>query len=209
MPSASPPPSRAPRSDALANRQKLLASAAEIVKARGPNVPMAEIAEHAGVGVATLYRNFPNRELLLSALICRSLEGVLARARSIAADDGPALAAIGRFFDETIAHRDELILPLHGAPLLADKRIAALRRQIRETLSAVLARGRADGSIRADATAFDIILTGASLAEPLANVPQWTRHARRQARIYLAGLRAGDDPAPSPARRRGTRDRAR
>lgn len=186
-------PSRAKRSDAIANRERLLAAAADAVRTSGEKVPMADIAERAGVGVGTLYRHFPTRERLFAGLVCRSLESVRERVRAAAGRPGPAIEAIDWFFDQTIAHRDELFLPLHGAPVVPDEQIAALQRQIRTELEAVLARGRGDGTIRPDVTATDIIIAGAGLAQPLAQVAQWDRTARRQARILLAGLRAADD----------------
>ena len=59
---------RAPRSDAAANRDRLLAAATVAVKHDGEKVPMATVAAQAGVGVGTLYRHYPTREALLSAL---------------------------------------------------------------------------------------------------------------------------------------------
>ena len=49
------------RRDALENRARLLAAAREVFVERGLNVMLEEIAHHAGVGVATMYRNFPSR----------------------------------------------------------------------------------------------------------------------------------------------------
>jgi hypothetical protein len=49
------------RRDALSNREKILTVAAELMAQRGRNVPLAEIAEAAGVGVGTFYRGWPDR----------------------------------------------------------------------------------------------------------------------------------------------------
>ncbi len=191
------PRRRSIRRDALVNREKLLEAAAEAVRARGEKVPMAEVAELAGVGVGTLYRHFPTREALLSALTERSLLGVLGRVRAAAAEDRPAIEALGRFFEQTIEHRDELILPFHGGPPVLDARSQALEHEIRNVLEQVLARGREDRSIRTDATATDIIVAGAQLAQPLPHVTPWDQLARRQARVLLAGLGVTDDtPLP-------------
>ena len=67
-PEQSPVRRRAVRSDALFNREKILAAAAETLATRGQNVPLAEIAGAAGVGVGTLYRGFPDRTALMHAL---------------------------------------------------------------------------------------------------------------------------------------------
>jgi AcrR family transcriptional regulator len=196
------PPSheRALRSDAAANRERVLAAAAVAVRRDGERVPMATIAAEAGVGIGTVYRHFPTRAALLAALSRRAYRLVLDHARTAADADGPAVDAIARFLAQTIAARDDLVLPLHGGPVSLDAQTLALRAEIRELLEQVLTRGRRDGSIRADATATDIIITGAMLAQPLAHVTDWDRLARRQAEIYVAGL-APTRLSPAPRRR--------
>ncbi len=185
------PISRAPRSDALANREKLLSAALLAITARGVNVPMADIAHRAGVGNGTLYRHFPTRECLINALVHRSLEGVLRRAQAAAAEDGPAIDSIAGFFEQTIVHREELmVLPLHGGPVPLDARSGALRREARQALDDIIARGRRDGSVRADVTATDLVVIGAQLAQPLRQVPNWDDIARRQAELSLRGIAA-------------------
>jgi AcrR family transcriptional regulator len=191
---------RALRSDAAANRERVLAAAAVAVRRDGERVPMATIADEAGVGIGTVYRHFPTRAALLAALSQRAFRLVLDHARNAADADGPAVDAIARFFAQTIAARDDLVLPLHGGPVSLDAQTRALRAEIRELLEQVLARGRRDGSIRADATATDIIITGAMLAQPLAHVTDWDRLARRQAEIYVAGLAATRSSLPPPRR---------
>ena len=180
---------RVPRSDARANRERLLATAAAEIRARGDHVPMAEIADRAGVGVGTLYRHFPTREHLLAALTTRAFALVLQHARAAAESAGPAVDSVGKFFAATIEHRDQLVLPLHGGPSDLDDEARQLQAEIRMVLGALLRRGRRDGSIRADVTPGDIIITAAQFAQPLATIGDWDRRARRQARIYLAGLR--------------------
>jgi AcrR family transcriptional regulator len=191
------------RRDAAANRERLLAAAAVAFRRDGERVPMATIADEAGVGIGTVYRHYPTRAALLAALSRRSWDLVLDHARTAANADGPAVDAIARFLAQTIAARDDLILPLHGGPVLLDDQTLALRAEIRELLEQVLTRGRRDRSIRADATATDIIITGAMLAQPLAHVSDWDRLARRQAEIYVAGLAA--TPSSSRSRRRTSR----
>ena len=165
---------------------------------------MATIADEAGVGIGTLYRHYSTRPALLTALTLRSFRLVLQHARAAALSDEPAPVALEQFFEQTIAARNELILPLHGGPVIHDEQIVALRTEIRNLLEQVLARGRRDRTIRPDATPVDIIITGAMLAQPLPNTADWDQLARRQARIFIAGLAATDPPLPGP---RPTRDR--
>src|SRR3984957_20588562 len=188
------------RRDAAANRERLLAAAAVAFRRDGERVPMATIADEAGVGIGTVYRHYPTRAALLAALAQRSWDLVLDHARTVANAHGPSIDAIARFLEQTIAARDDLILPLHGGPVLLDAETLARRAEIRKLLEQVLSRGRRDRSTGADATATDIIITGAMLAQPLAHVSDWDRLARRQAEIYLAGL--APTPSSPPARRR-------
>jgi AcrR family transcriptional regulator len=191
------------RSDAAANRERVLAAAAVAVRRHGERVPMADIAAAAGVGVGTLYRRYPTRAHLLEALSLRSYRLVREHARRAAAARGPAAAALTGFLDQTIQAGDQLVLPLHGGPVVRDPESIRIRAEISGLLDEVLARGRADGTIRADATAIDVILAGALLAQPLPHVRDWDRLARRQARIFVDGLAAAAPrrlPGPRPTR---------
>ena len=155
---------------------------------------MATIAAEAGVGVGTVYRHFPTRAKLLAALTMRSYHLVLDHARTALDSDESAPAALEHFFRQTIAAGDDLILPLHGGPVSVDEKTVALRTEISDLLVQVLARGRADGTIRGDVSAVDIIITGAMLAQPLPHAANWEQLARRQAAIYVAGLAKTTDP---------------
>jgi AcrR family transcriptional regulator len=182
------------RSDAAANRERILAAATIAVRRDGERVPMATIAEQAGVGIGTLYRHFPTRPALLAALTLRSFELVLQHARAAALSDELAPTALEQFFERTIAARNQLILPLHGGPVIHDGQIVALRAEIRSLLEQVLTRGRREATIRPDATPSDIIIAGAMLAQPLPHTADWDQLARRQARIFVAGLAATGQP---------------
>jgi AcrR family transcriptional regulator len=195
---------RRPRSDAAANRERILAAATIAVRRDGERVPMATIADEAGVGIGTLYRHYSTRPALLAALTLRSFHLVLQHARAAALSDEPGAVALTQFFEQTIAARNEFILPLHGGPVIHDEKIVAVRTEIRNLLEQVLARGRRDRTIRPDATPDDIILTGAMLAQPLPHAADWDQLARRQARVFVAGLAATDPPLSDtrPTRRR-------
>ena len=67
--------SRSPtrRADAERNRDKILAAARTAFADSDAEVSMAEISRRAGVGMATLYRNFPGRRELLEALYTEAL----------------------------------------------------------------------------------------------------------------------------------------
>ncbi|MCC2980678.1 TetR/AcrR family transcriptional regulator [Sphingomonas sp. IC4-52] len=78
--------SRAPRRDAQERREALIASAVLCFTAEGYRVPLDTIAERAGVGRGTLYRNFKDRDALVVAIFSREadrLEQVIDPARPL------------------------------------------------------------------------------------------------------------------------------
>jgi hypothetical protein len=86
-----------------------------------------------------------------------------------------------------VASRTRALLSGRNRPLASYCRAVSGSRAA-DTLGRVLQRGREDGTIRSDVTAFDLIVFGALLAQPLPHVPDWKHTARRQAAIYLDGL---------------------
>src|ERR687889_852635 len=56
------------RADAERNRARILAAASEVFAERGLDVSLDDIAAHAGVGVGTVYRRFPDKDALIDAL---------------------------------------------------------------------------------------------------------------------------------------------
>ena len=93
-------PAPARRADAERNRDKILAAARAAFADPEAEVSMAEISRRAGVGMATLYRNFPGRQELLEALYTDEVDAVCTAAETIDGETpGAALAAwLHRFF---------------------------------------------------------------------------------------------------------------
>jgi AcrR family transcriptional regulator len=69
-------PSPTRRADAERNRGKILAAARSAFADPEADISMAEISRRAGVGMATLYRNFPGRRELLEALYTDEVSAV-------------------------------------------------------------------------------------------------------------------------------------
>ena len=95
------------RADAERNRDKILAVARAAFADRDAEVSMAEISRRAGVGMATLYRNFPGRQELLEALYTDEVNAVCTAAETINGETpGAILAAwLHRFFAFTTSKR--------------------------------------------------------------------------------------------------------
>ena len=87
------------RADAQKNRELILSAAEELFLAKGADVPLEEVAKHAGVGIGTLYRRFPTREALLAAT---SNERFLSLAQTSRARDPelPPVDAVRAYLEE-------------------------------------------------------------------------------------------------------------
>ncbi len=143
------------RKDALRNREAILGAARELFSERG-DVPMYEVARRAGVGQATLYRNFPDRRNLVSALLQEHTE----RAERIAAehaDDPDAFFVLLREIVETMAG-------FHALSDLAreDKCLGSALERRRERLAELLRdslrTAKAAGTLRRDLALDDVFL---------------------------------------------------
>src|ERR1700734_400954 len=88
------------RAAAARNRDKVLAAARAAFADPDAEVSMAEIARRAGVGMATLYRNFPGRRELLEALYIDEVNAVCDAAETFEAETPGAVFAawLHRFF---------------------------------------------------------------------------------------------------------------
>ena len=183
-----PPAPRQPRKDALRNRERVLDAATELLRTEGERVPMATIAERAGVGVGTVYRHFPTREDLFAELVFRSFGLALDNARAAAAHDGPARDGIRAFFLATLRDRDRFVLPLHGGPAVFTDATRERQAEVRVALRALLDRGVAAGELRDDLTPEDLIVATSLLSRPLPGTGDWDRLARRQIDLLIEGL---------------------
>lgn len=179
---------RESRRESAANRERVLTAATIALKRDGARVPLATIAADAGVGIATLYRNYPSREALLLALTDRSYRLILGEAQRAADSAAPAIECVGSFLEATLRLRADLVMPLLGGPVPLDEDAIALRATIQKALNRLVERGRRDGTVRRDVTGIDIIITSALLIQGLATAPEWDRMARRHASVYLDGL---------------------
>src|SRR5260221_13210515 len=93
-------PSPTRRADAERNRDKILAAARSAFADPEAEVSMAEISRRAGVGMATLYRNFPGRRELLEALFTDEVNAICQAAETVDGETpGAVLTAwLHRFF---------------------------------------------------------------------------------------------------------------
>jgi len=182
------------RSDAMVNAERVLAAAIRSGLAEGKNIPLAQIAADAGVGIGTLYRRYPNREALLEALQERAYRILIAEAVDALASGSSGLDSVDRYLRQSFEHRDELVLPLHGAPRSENTESARLRDELKRLIAKIIDRGHSDGSLRPEVTGLTVVRFGAMLAQPMSNVQGWTESAAEQRSVFLRGIAGPTSP---------------
>lgn len=143
------------RKDAQRNREAILAAARELFAESG-DVPMCEIARRAGVGQATLYRNFPDRRDLAAALLGEQMEQTELLAAEHAGDPDAFFVLI-RSVVETIA-RFHALGELAREDACLGSALDRRRQRLAELLKAPLRNAKAAGTVRRDVTLNDVFL---------------------------------------------------
>jgi AcrR family transcriptional regulator len=185
-------PTKPLRADAQRNREKLLAAATELFAQSGTDVPLEAVAAHAGVGIATLYRNFPIRDALVEAAYRSEVAKITAAATELLAEYPPDLALelwTERYLDYVAAKRgmsDALRAIIEsGNDIYADTRA-----QLLAALAALLRAGVDTGTLRPDVAAEDVLsATGSVFLLPQQD--GWREQAGRVLSLIVDGLRYG------------------
>ncbi len=179
---------RPKRADARRNHEKVLAAAREAFAESGESTSLEEIARRAGVGIGTLYRNFPNRQALLEALYVGEVEEVCRMAAELdaARDPWDALSSWFERFIGYIATKQALASEL----LNYLERDAPLFTGCRELLWAagepLLKRAQDAGVVRPDVSIGDVIQMVVGIAKIPTSEPGQAEHI---VRVALDGLR--------------------
>lgn len=179
------------RADAQRNRERILGAARDLVAEAGADATMEDIARRAGVAVGTLYRHFPAKEDLVSAVVDDSVEFIADRAEEAlaAADPGAQMVDLFRVVAERHATDRALKAAAGRLDLEAELETAGPGSAIARAAAAIdtlLARAQATGSVRADLTLADLALLLSAV--PGAEVPVEMR--RRFVDVLIAGLTA-------------------
>lgn len=184
------------RKDAERNRQRILDAAAELFTERGLSVTLNDVARHADVGVGTVYRRFPDKELLIEALFEQRVEEMVTLAEEALTVEDP-WEALTSFLErglELQARDKGLKQILLGTPTGCG-RVVGVRERMLPIVEALVARARESGQLRADVQPEDFAVTqwmlGAVVDYGQGLSPElW----RRYLQLLLRGMRA--DPGP-------------
>ncbi|MET7762647.1 TetR/AcrR family transcriptional regulator [Streptomyces sp. NPDC005336] len=181
---------RSKRADAVRNQQTLLDAAAEVFVTSGIDAPIREIAARAGVGLGTLYRHFPTRADLVTAVYRHQIEACAEAGPNLLADAASPFEALRQWVDLFV----DFLVTKHG---LADalqsdsERFAALHTHFLDRLMPVCAElldaSAAAGDIRPGIQPYELMRGIGNLCIGQDSDPRYD--PRRLIELLLQGLR--------------------
>ena len=187
------------RADAQMHRTLLLDAADKVFSEHGVHVALELVTAQAGVSRATLYRNFPDRDALMGALLERTFEKLEAQAQQLQGR-GDALFCVLEHMASLVA--DSAPVSDHWRAADRDSPVlAGAQQRLTRLVKPLLLQAIASGTCRADLTTKDVILVSSMLGSGLRGRTQAQRRSlsRRALHLLLDGLRAAPahaDTAP-------------
>jgi AcrR family transcriptional regulator len=171
------------RADALRNYEAVLAVAAEVFAANGPDASLDEIARRAGVGNATLYRHFPHRRDLLVAVCVDEVEKLCVLGEELRGSADDAVVSWLHAYIHHVRTRNGL-----AAAFVAGDRFAlTCRAAVTEVATTLLRDAQQAGVVRDDLRLDDVLTLANAIA--MATESSDRRHAESLLTLVIDGFR--------------------
>jgi AcrR family transcriptional regulator len=180
------------RADAARNRERIIDAAFDVFAERGYEASTAEIAARAGVGEATLFRRFPTKDDLITAMVSMMLEEAAEVATSCLDEEDP-WRGVERFLYEMAerAAQNHGISDANKERCMASQALAGERRRVLDLTARLVKRAQSAGVLRDDVAGQDLMFLMGAVAS-VGEVPfpglrpdLWKRYLG----IVLDGLR--------------------
>ncbi len=182
--------SRKPRADALRNRDRVLKAARTVFSAGGPEASLEAVAKTAGVGIGTLYRNFPTREILFEAVYRHEVQQLadLAKRLEKQAEPVEALRQWMRSFVKFVATKKGMSAALAFAVSKDSDLVSHSSDLLTRAVGGLLTRATNAGEIRDDIGPEDLLraLVGMCYTHDQTG---WQKNVLRLVVVFIDGLR--------------------
>ncbi|MGP3690337.1 TetR/AcrR family transcriptional regulator [Streptomyces sp. IBSNAI002] len=196
MPTETPRPLRA---DALRNVEKIVRAARDVYAEQGPDAPLDEIARRAGVGIATLFRRFPDKAALLRAVLEQQFTQQVLPVIEHALDDEDPRRALTSVIEAALtsaADEHHVLTAARNAGIITSETSA----RFFDALDPLVTRGQQAGVIRADLVPDDVKRVMGMLVSVLWTMDPAEGGWRRYVTLVVDGLSpAAATPLPNPS----------
>jgi AcrR family transcriptional regulator len=169
------------RADARRNRERIMSSGRELFARDGPEAQMDEIAARAGVGIGTVYRHFPTKEALLTAMVRDRFQefAEIAALAEDTVDPREALETIMRRSAEAVEGDVGFQLAMMGSDQLEWEGIEEQKALLAAVLTRIIRRAVDAGAVRDDFTFEDFGMVMCGITSTMYYKPgsaDWRRH---------------------------------
>ncbi|MEU6245212.1 helix-turn-helix domain-containing protein [Streptomyces sp. NPDC047024] len=201
------------RVDAQRNLEHVLRAAREVFGELGYGAPMEDVARRARVGVGTVYRRFPSKDVLVRRIAEEETARLTEQARAALGQEDEPWSALSRFLRTSVASGAGRLLPpqvLRVGVTDDEARVPQQRSQpvpgsgelrlvadestsvaaLLEVVGRLVDRARAAGELRPDVSVADVLLVIATAAPSLPDAAQQAAASARLLEILLEGLRS-------------------
>ncbi|MEV0305534.1 TetR/AcrR family transcriptional regulator [Streptomyces prasinus] len=208
------------RVDAQRNLEHVLRAAREVFGELGYGAPMEDVARRARVGVGTVYRRFPSKDVLVRRIAEEETARLTDQARTALGQEDEPWSALSRFLRTSVASGAGRLLPpqvlrvgvadeqdharvpqQRTQPVGAELRLVPERgpaageddagaAQLLDVVGRLVERAREAGALRPDVSVSDVLLVIATAAPSLPDPAQQAAASARLLDILLEGLRS-------------------
>jgi AcrR family transcriptional regulator len=187
------------RKDAERNRRRILDAARELFAQEGVSVTLNDIAHHAGVGVGTVYRRFPDKDELVAGLFEQRIDELAELLDAALADPDP-WRGLTTYLERSLelGAEDRGLQQLMLGAAGSFERVARARERLQPPVAQLIDRARDAGQLRPDVEPQDVAIVYLMLG-PVIDLTYEVEPElwRRYLAIVLQGLRAHPEP-PEP-----------
>ncbi|MFJ6437344.1 TetR/AcrR family transcriptional regulator [Streptomyces sp. NPDC091416] len=190
------PVARRVRPDVQRNLDALLTAAAAVFASDGVDAPVRRITARAGVGAGTLYRHFPQRSDLITAVFRHEVDACAEAAPVLAEQHEPveALTLWLQRFAQFVAAKRGLKTALHSGDPAYESLPAYFQQRFLPVVTELLDSAAASGGLRADIPPYDLLRAVSDLVSP-----DDQGYTERMITLLVNGLRYGTDGSVAPA----------
>nr|AAM82599.1 PauB [Pseudonocardia autotrophica] len=192
------------RADARRNREQLVTAARQVFLEQGVDAPLDEMRGARAVGIATLYRRFPDRQALIQQVMQDNLERSRAALERAAEEHSDAWSALVAYLHDVVDEQITLLVPVLAPNIHEELRrrgdVWSRREEVIGRFEQLVQAAKREGRLRGDVGAGDLEVWMVKVCRPIPvlTTEQNELATHRQLRVLIDGLLADTAGGPLP-----------